>query len=249
MEPTTEGRVDEIADALRSSLLSGEHPVGQRLPPERQLAERFGVNRVTIRSALGRLASEGLVRARQGSGYVVRDFRRHGTLDLIPTLVASSTEDLEQTARDLLAIRRQLAALVAERLAAPALRADHDPFRPVRDAIDAFERAAEDGATTAELAQADLDVIASLLELTGSAVLQLCFNPVASVLAALPALCEAIYARPETNVVAYRALLARLDAAARGGAPPPPSELVALLAARDAATLERLRHSNPTVPS
>lgn len=244
MQSTQEGRVDEIADVLRGDLLAGEPGVGQRLPPERRLAERFGVNRVTVRSALGRLASEGLVRARQGSGYIVRDFRRFGNLDLIPALVASSNEDLVETARDLLAIRRQLAVLVAERL-------DGDPagLESVRDAIDAFDRAVRDGASTEALAQADLDVLAALLALTASAVLQLCFNPIASVLTALPALRDAIYAQPETNVAAYRALLALLEDPSHDRARPAPFDLVALLAARDEATLDRLRNPSPTVPS
>jgi DNA-binding transcriptional MocR family regulator len=52
--------------------LSGEIPDGQRLPSERQLAERLGVNRTTVLNALEQLKSEGLVDARVGSGTVVR---------------------------------------------------------------------------------------------------------------------------------------------------------------------------------
>ncbi|CNF05055.1 GntR family transcriptional regulator [Mycobacterium tuberculosis] len=45
---------------------------GDRLPPERQLAERLGVNRSTLRSALQSLTEQGVIEGRQGAGWVVR---------------------------------------------------------------------------------------------------------------------------------------------------------------------------------
>jgi DNA-binding transcriptional MocR family regulator len=62
------GSVDHCAGRIRESILGGEISAGTRLPPERALAERFGVNRVTVRGALARLEAEGLVDVRQGSG-------------------------------------------------------------------------------------------------------------------------------------------------------------------------------------
>ena len=45
---------------------------GDRLPPERQLAERLGVNRSTLRGALQSLTEQGVLEGRQGAGWVVR---------------------------------------------------------------------------------------------------------------------------------------------------------------------------------
>lgn len=53
---------------LREQLLSGELPVDCALPGEVQLARAYGVSRVTIRAALGRLAKERLVRRQRGRG-------------------------------------------------------------------------------------------------------------------------------------------------------------------------------------
>jgi len=62
-----------IAGAVREDLAEGAYRPGAKLPTEAQLAERFGVNRHTVRHALSALAEEGLVRSRRGSGvYVVR---------------------------------------------------------------------------------------------------------------------------------------------------------------------------------
>ena len=46
---------------------------GDMLPPERQLADQFGVSRSSIRDAIRALELSGLVEARQGLGTVVKD--------------------------------------------------------------------------------------------------------------------------------------------------------------------------------
>ncbi|MEL7344312.1 MAG: phosphonate metabolism transcriptional regulator PhnF [Pseudomonadota bacterium] len=57
-----------IAQTLRSDIAEGAYPSGTKLPTEADLAARFGVNRHTVRHALGVLADEGLVQSRRGSG-------------------------------------------------------------------------------------------------------------------------------------------------------------------------------------
>jgi len=51
--------------------MSGEFAPGDKLPPERELAEMFGVSRPSVREALNVLASSGLVMSYQGGGTVV----------------------------------------------------------------------------------------------------------------------------------------------------------------------------------
>lgn len=60
-----------IANALRSDLAEGRYAPGDKLPTEAALAERFGVNRHTVRHGLSSLVDEGLVRTRRGSGAFV----------------------------------------------------------------------------------------------------------------------------------------------------------------------------------
>lgn len=61
----------QIADQVRSSILAGEFNPGEKLPPERELAEMFGVSRPSVREALNMLAASGLVETHQGGGTVV----------------------------------------------------------------------------------------------------------------------------------------------------------------------------------
>nr|WP_225622527.1 FCD domain-containing protein [Musicola keenii] len=63
----------EIGGDLRTKIQMGEYPVGSRLPPERNIAETYGVSRTIVREALLMLELEGTVDIRQGSGvYVLR---------------------------------------------------------------------------------------------------------------------------------------------------------------------------------
>jgi GntR family transcriptional regulator, transcriptional repressor for pyruvate dehydrogenase complex len=62
----------QIAEQIRTSVLAGEFNPGEKLPPERELAEMFGVSRPSVREALNILASSGLVETYQGGGTVVR---------------------------------------------------------------------------------------------------------------------------------------------------------------------------------
>ncbi len=56
----------QVADQLRTSIVTGVLIPGQRLPIEPELAKVFGVSRSTIREALGNLTSSGLVVTRRG---------------------------------------------------------------------------------------------------------------------------------------------------------------------------------------
>ncbi|WPB55202.1 FadR/GntR family transcriptional regulator [Xylophilus sp. GOD-11R] len=62
---------EQIADAIRSGIVSGAFPDGSRLPSERELALRFGVSRPAVREAIGALQNEGYVLTRHGSGTYV----------------------------------------------------------------------------------------------------------------------------------------------------------------------------------
>lgn len=61
----------QIAERIRTEIATGVHTPGGRLPPEGELAERFGVNRHTLRRAMATLAAEGVVRVDQGRGTFV----------------------------------------------------------------------------------------------------------------------------------------------------------------------------------
>jgi len=66
--PVSVGRISEIiVEQIRVLMRQGQLKPGDRLPPERDLCERFGVSRVTVREALRMLESSGLVQIRVGA--------------------------------------------------------------------------------------------------------------------------------------------------------------------------------------
>ncbi|MET7461089.1 GntR family transcriptional regulator [Nonomuraea sp. NPDC005501] len=65
-------RADDVADALRHEIASGQLSIGAMLPGENVLAQERGVARVTVRRALALLETEGVIEKRAGRGRVVR---------------------------------------------------------------------------------------------------------------------------------------------------------------------------------
>lgn len=71
-------RWETVADALREGIVTGQYPPGSKLPKEEELEQQFGVSRTTVRRAVAKLASEGLVRpVRKGGTIVQHQGARH----------------------------------------------------------------------------------------------------------------------------------------------------------------------------
>ena len=63
-------RYQQVREELEAEIERGRRPVGSRLPPERALAQHFGVSRVTLRRSLEEMALAGTI-ARSGAGWMV----------------------------------------------------------------------------------------------------------------------------------------------------------------------------------
>ena len=61
----------QVAEQIRMLIDTGELPAGAKLPAERELSDRFGVSRPTVREALIVLEVEGYLQIRMGSGVYV----------------------------------------------------------------------------------------------------------------------------------------------------------------------------------
>jgi GntR family phosphonate transport system transcriptional regulator len=64
----------QIEETLAAEIGQGIHSPGERLPTEAELAERFAVNRHTVRRAMAELAARGAVRVEQGRGTFVHEY-------------------------------------------------------------------------------------------------------------------------------------------------------------------------------
>src|SRR5437868_6146183 len=88
-----------IAEQIRTAILSGRLKAGDRLSPERELAEQFGVSRVTVRDALRSLEAMGLIAVKVGArGGLTQSFR--STLSMHPLRVREGSRAHELTVEE-----------------------------------------------------------------------------------------------------------------------------------------------------
>lgn len=116
---------DEIARRLEQRILEGSLKPGDRLAPERDLAEQMGVSRSSLREAIQKLVSRGLLSSRQGEGNFVTDRLDAGFADVW----ASMFEQHPAVREDLLEFRHLLEAKAAECAARRATEADRERVR------------------------------------------------------------------------------------------------------------------------
>jgi GntR family transcriptional regulator len=120
-----------IRDDLRMRLDAGEWNAGERLPSETELAARYGVARMTVRQAVGALASEGAVVRRQGLGTFAADRRPTRSADLLLSfteemrrqghqiqtkLIGAAVEQPPSAAREALRLGQSAAAVTVRRV-------------------------------------------------------------------------------------------------------------------------------------
>ncbi|HOZ72316.1 MAG TPA: GntR family transcriptional regulator [Spirochaetales bacterium] len=138
---------DKVAFRLERLVLGGELKPGDRLPPERELAERFSASRNGVREAIRRLETLGLLSTEPQSGTYVRDYLRDASFDLI-LHVMRRADDLDPALLlDLLEYRMMLMTTAAR------LAATRDPMACSADLANmaAALSATRDPAEAAEL--------------------------------------------------------------------------------------------------
>lgn len=94
-------RWQQIAQALRDDIVAGRFLPGERMPNELVLAERFGVNRHTLRQAVKALADSGFVRVLHGRGTFVRELVLDYALQRRTRLTQNLAESGERAQREL----------------------------------------------------------------------------------------------------------------------------------------------------
>jgi GntR family transcriptional regulator, transcriptional repressor for pyruvate dehydrogenase complex len=103
---------DMVYEQLFRLIARGELPKGLKLPPEGDLATRFGVSRPVIRDALARLKDEGYVRSQRGSGSIVVRGEAPGALAYPPIRTIS---DLMRSYEFRITVEAATASIAAER--------------------------------------------------------------------------------------------------------------------------------------
>ncbi|MGE5047971.1 MAG: FadR/GntR family transcriptional regulator [Deltaproteobacteria bacterium] len=106
-------RYEQVAEQIRRLIGSGTLKPGDLLPPERELAEKLGVGRSSVRDAVRTLEVMGILEPRQGHGTVVRDL----SADALVVPLASVLQHKRVLVADLLDVRRMIEPHLAARAA------------------------------------------------------------------------------------------------------------------------------------
>jgi GntR family transcriptional repressor for pyruvate dehydrogenase complex len=209
---------EDVAEQLRDAILDGRFAAGTKLPPERELAAEFDVNRTSIREAIKVLEGLGLVSVRQGDGATVRPLV-DGTLEVLGPMIfhggrvdVALVGEMAEVIRPLLL---EMGRLAIERCAAD----DLDAIRRLRD------RAADQSHSREERYRALHDLLVLLADMTRNRIWQMLGRRLRTLLQSEP-LCAA---------------RARLRRDPGRFVPVIDSCLTALAARRTAAAVERLQ--------
>jgi GntR family transcriptional regulator len=115
-------RYVQIADLMRQRIARGGWRPGMKVPSNEDLMREFDVSRVTVRQAVGVLARDGLLEARQGTGTFVSGEVADDRWLKVETTLASLAEVYRDTKPELLNL--------AEATVAPSLRAEDGEAAP-----------------------------------------------------------------------------------------------------------------------
>lgn len=108
---------------LEAMILSGKLKIGEKLPPERDLAERMQVSRAVVNAGIAELARKGFLMVKPRSGVFVVDFRRYGTAETLLSIMNYNGGHLRSDEiRSILEIK-----LIVDRLAAELSVEKHTP--------------------------------------------------------------------------------------------------------------------------
>lgn len=129
---------DVIESQLESMILDGRLELGEKLLPERELAKQFDVSRPSLREAIQRLESKGLLTRKQGGGTYVREGLRDQLTDPLFELFNSHPK----SKYDLLALRHALEGVSAYYA---ALRGTPENFICIENSFNAIDVAYKAG--------------------------------------------------------------------------------------------------------
>ncbi len=209
---------DAVAASLERRILEGSLRPGDRLPPERELATEFGVSRPSLREAIQKLASKGMVQSRQGGGTYVTNALESTFFDPWQDMMISHPNLHE----DMLEFRRMLEGQAAEWAAERATEADLTRLGQCFDLLNATfahenmdQRSAADIAFHQAVGEAAHNVLLGHLS---SALLRLMHDNIRLNLGELKSVPAAGALLKNQHTAIYEAVVARKPQAARAAA-------------------------------
>lgn len=194
---------EQIVQQVEESILQGRLKPGDQLPPERDLAQRFGVSRTAVREAVKTLCEKGLVESYSGRGtFVTRPSSRAvwQSLDLMIRI------NQREAAAHLADLRQILEPEIAAR-AAP--RIEDQLLTTMRETVAAMDRSLHDPEAYIE---ADLDFHLALAEAAGNPLILSLLDSIVGLLREQRSRIFQVDGGPERGQFHHKRILAAIEA-------------------------------------
>ncbi|MCB9638778.1 MAG: FadR family transcriptional regulator [Myxococcales bacterium] len=171
---------EQLAGSLRRLILGGDLSVGDPLPAEKKLAEQFETNRVSLRQALQILKADGLIEGGQGRSWRVSDFRRSGSLRLLPELFLAQgfSREVVDIIDDFMEVREPILLHVVRRVGE---RSTEHQRAEMRNRLIALQTLMDEGAEPERIFVADLEWFESLIDAANSLLLGFFYRPMSQI--------------------------------------------------------------------
>lgn len=99
------GLPGKIFNGIRRDIIMEVYPIGSKLPPERELVQKYRASRFAVREAIAMLTQSGFVVTHPQSGTYVRDFNREGSVETLVQVLRARKSIDHQTLESLLKFR------------------------------------------------------------------------------------------------------------------------------------------------
>jgi GntR family transcriptional regulator, transcriptional repressor for pyruvate dehydrogenase complex len=152
---------EQIVEQVEESILKGQLKPGDQLPPERDLAQRFGVSRTAVREAVKALREKGLVEAYTGRGTFVTNGTSQAMRQSLDLIIKISQQE---GTLHLAELRRILEPEIAA-LAVP--RIEEQLLATMRESVESMDRSIRANDPEGYI-EADLDFHLALAEAAGN---------------------------------------------------------------------------------
>lgn len=116
-QPVKTGKISErIARQIKDTILSGAMKSGDRLPPERELVERFQASRISIREALKNLEASGLLTIKPGSGVFVSEVNSKPMSESLASILRIKKVSMNELTEARMILEPNIAKLACDRV-------------------------------------------------------------------------------------------------------------------------------------
>lgn len=166
---------EQVVFKLKQAIIRGELSPGTRLPAERELAEKYNVSRVTIRSVITRLCQLGFLKTVPKSGTFVNHYLENASVDLLVDIIKSSEKVDNEMFLALLDVRRIIEVYAAGKC---AQRITADENHRLNALASEMELHAEDPETVAET---DYVFHMEIIRIAGNPVIRVVLNSIGSI--------------------------------------------------------------------